>query len=63
MSNLWLFAFLLIKGFPILTITLGMHSCMFLFAACSFSGALFVLWKVPETKGKSFEEIIKILEK
>lgn len=61
MSALWIFAFIMIKCFPLLTLSLGMHGSMFLFAGCSFSGAIFVIIFLPETKGKSFEEIMTIL--
>lgn len=63
MSSLWVFAFVMIKCFPLLSATFGMHGCMFLFAGCSFAGALFVIIVLPETKGKSFEEIMQLLVK
>lgn len=39
-----------------------MHGATFLFAFNSFLGGLFVLIFLPETKGKSFDEITKLLE-
>lgn len=63
MSCLWVFAFIMIKCFPLLTATFGMHGCMFLFAGFSVAGALFVIIVLPETKGKSFEEIMNLLAK
>lgn len=63
MSILWFLAFAMLKFFPFLTAALGMHGCMFLFAGLSFSGCAFVLIVLPETKGKSFDEIMKLLVK
>lgn len=61
MSLLWVLAFLALKYFYWLSATLGMHGTMFLFAGFSFLGAIFVSVYVPETKGKSFDEIMKLL--
>lgn len=63
MSLLWTLAFIMIKYFDFLKIALGMHGCMYLFASFSFVGALFVIFVVPETKGKSFEAIMEMLER
>lgn len=40
-----------------------MHGTMFLFSSNSLAGALFVLIFLPETKGKSFDEIVELLER
>lgn len=40
-----------------------MHGCMFLFAGFSLLGSAFVIVMLPETKGKSFDEIMKLLVK
>lgn len=42
---------------------MGMHGTFFLFALNSLAGALFITMFLPETKGKSFDEIVKLLEK
>lgn len=63
MSLLWVFAFIMIKLFPLLAEVMGMHGCLFMFAGFSMMGALFVLFGMPETKGKSFEEIMDLLRK
>ena len=39
----------------------GMHGTMFLFAVNSLVGALFVITFLPETKEKSFDEIVDLL--
>lgn len=62
MSILWVFAFLMLKYLPIMTKILQMHGCMFIFATCSFAGAIFVMLFVPETKGKSLEQILILFE-
>lgn len=61
MSLLWVLAFLALKYFYWLSANLGMHGSMFLFAVFSFLGSIFVAVFVPETKGRSFDEIMKLL--
>jgi hypothetical protein len=41
--------------------SLGMHGTMLLFSAISLLGGLFVLRYLPETKGKSYEEISALM--
>ncbi|XP_055918187.1 facilitated trehalose transporter Tret1 [Eupeodes corollae] len=62
MEVLWIFAFLVLKYLPLMTLSLGMHGTMYVFACCCFAGAIFVILFVPETKGKSIETIMKMLE-
>jgi hypothetical protein len=38
-----------------------MHGCMLIFAITCFSGAMFVFFVIPETKGKSIEDIVEEL--
>lgn len=57
------FAFMMLKMFPYISDALGVDGSMFLYAGCSFSGAMFVLFYMPETKGRSFEEIAELLRK
>lgn len=47
---------------PTLIENLGMDGTMFLFSFNSLLGALFITIFLPETMGKSFEEIAKMLE-
>jgi hypothetical protein len=42
---------------------LGISGLMFIFSINSLMGALFVMWYVPETKEKSFQDILQTLEK
>jgi facilitated trehalose transporter len=55
----WLLAFIVTKTFESLTILLGIDGCFFLFAGICLLGLLFCALFVPETKGKSFDEIQK----
>lgn len=47
---------------PTLLEKLGMDGLMFMFSLTSLLGLIFVLRVVPETKGKTFDEIMKMLE-
>jgi hypothetical protein len=40
---------------------IGMGGCMMIFAITCFAGALFLLLVLPETKGRSIEDIVKDL--
>uniref|UniRef100_A0A182W7L7 Major facilitator superfamily (MFS) profile domain-containing protein n=1 Tax=Anopheles minimus TaxID=112268 RepID=A0A182W7L7_9DIPT len=51
------------KYFSTLSIILGMYGILMFFAICSLCGTLFVLLCMPETKGKSFQEIQYMMEK
>lgn len=62
MVVLWGFAFIMVKVFPIIANAIGMHGCWFLFAGVAFGGVIFVLAVLPETKGKSFDEIMEIMK-
>lgn len=53
----------MIKILPSLISLLEMYGAMYLFALISVVGTILVLVLQPETKGKSFEEIKKMLEK
>ncbi|XP_031622889.1 facilitated trehalose transporter Tret1-like isoform X3 [Contarinia nasturtii] len=61
MTLLWIWAFIMVKFFPFLNETLGMHGTLYAFATVCLSGALFVITYLPETKGKSYEEIMELL--
>ena len=56
-SALWLASFLLTFTFPILNHWLGMAGTFWIYGAICMAGFLFVLARVPETKGKTLEEI------
>lgn len=60
---LWLACFLLTYTFPILNKTLGTSGTFWLYGVICFLGFIFTLKKLPETKGKSLEEIEEELAK
>lgn len=62
MATLWAFAFALMKGYAWMVAALGMAGAFFVFAGCSFVGTAFVAVYLPETRGKSFEEIRRVME-
>jgi len=58
-TSLWLASFGLTYTFPILNKALNASGTFWLYAVISISGFLFILKKLPETKGRSLEEIEK----
>ncbi|GAB0091268.1 hypothetical protein DMENIID0001_060870 [Sergentomyia squamirostris] len=58
----WIFAFLIIQFYLPLAEVLGVYSCMWIFAGWCFFEAIFAYFWLPETKGKSSDEIIQALE-
>ncbi|AJR04511.1 sugar porter family MFS transporter [Siansivirga zeaxanthinifaciens] len=54
---LWSACFVLTYTFPLLNSTLGAAGTFWLYGAICFFGWVFVFRKLPETKGKSLEEI------
>ncbi|CAH0564581.1 unnamed protein product [Brassicogethes aeneus] len=57
------FSFVITVCFPIFTAWMGITVCMWFFAGCTTLMLVFVVFYVPETKGKTFEEIQMILSK
>lgn len=49
--------FTALKIFPVVSDMVGVHYCFFFFASCAFTGAIFSIFGMPETKGKSIDEI------
>lgn len=58
MLVLWIISFIMLKNMSLLSELFGMHGLMFIFAGCCFTGAIFIILVVPETKGKSIEQIL-----
>jgi SP family xylose:H+ symportor-like MFS transporter len=56
-SALWIACFLLTYTFPLLNGSLGAARTFWLYATICAAGFIFVLFRVPETKGKSLETI------
>ncbi|TDO05501.1 sugar porter family MFS transporter [Sunxiuqinia elliptica] len=58
--SLWIASFMLTYTFPILNKWLNASGTFWLYAFICITGFLFILKKLPETKGKSLEEIEKL---
>jgi SP family xylose:H+ symportor-like MFS transporter len=56
-SALWIACFLLTFTFPLLNSTLGSSGTFWLYASICYAGFLYVFLCVPETKGKSLEQL------
>lgn len=56
-SALWLACFILTYTFPILNASLGAARTFWLYSAVCTAGFIFILRRVPETKGKTLEQI------
>jgi predicted MFS family arabinose efflux permease len=59
-TALWVACFVLTYTFPILNKLLNASGTFWLYAFICLSGFLYILKKLPETKGKSLEEIEKM---
>lgn len=57
----WLLAFVITLTFSSLTASLGLAGTFWLFSGLSILGTVFVFLVIPETKGKSLNEIQKML--
>lgn len=56
-SALWIACFAVTYTFPILNRILGAAGTFWCYGAICFAGLLFIIFTVPETRGKSLEEI------
>jgi sugar porter (SP) family MFS transporter len=56
-SSLWIACFILTYSFPILNAKLGSAGTFWLYAAICVAGFVFIKLKLPETKGKTLEQI------
>ncbi len=54
---LWSSCYIVSQTFPMLVDTIGNAKTFWIYALCSFAGLIFVIFVVPETKGKTLEEI------
>ena len=59
---LWIASFVLTYTFPVVNATLGTSGAFFLYALFCFLGFAFVFYCVPETKGKTLEQIELVTE-
>ncbi len=56
-SSLWIACFILTYTFPILNAKFGSAGTFWLYAGICVAGFLFIKFKLPETKGKTLEQI------
>ena len=56
-AALWIASFILIITFPALNRMVGAAGTFWIYAAVCVAGFLFICWRLPETKGKTLEEI------
>ena len=54
---LWLANFLLSQAFPVMDEKFGLANCFWIYSGICLAGFLFMLFQLPETKGKTLEEI------
>jgi len=54
-------SFVVMTLYPIISANAGVHTSFWIFAACCLAGAVFTFFYVPETKGKTLEQIQKKL--
>jgi sugar porter (SP) family MFS transporter len=60
-SSLWIACFLLTYTFPMLNAQLGSAGTFWLYGAICAAGFFFILFRLPETRGKTLEQIEKEL--
>lgn len=54
---LWMGNFVVSQTFPLMYQKLGLAQCFWVYAIICFAGFLFILMRLPETKGKTLEQI------
>jgi len=59
----YLAAFVVTTSYLIIADIAGTHVPFWIFTGCSFAGALFIFFYVPETKGKTLEQIQEKLQR
>lgn len=63
MTLMYVISTVLLKVFPLMVTVLSMSGALFVFAGSCLAAVAFVWVRVPETKGKSFEAIRRMMEK
>ncbi|XP_004530296.1 facilitated trehalose transporter Tret1 [Ceratitis capitata] len=61
MVHMWITGLIMLKFLPLMTEMMGMHGMVFAFAGICSVGIIFMIVFVPETKGKTIEEILESL--
>jgi SP family sugar porter-like MFS transporter len=54
---LWGASFVLAYTFPLLNSSMGTHGTFWIYSGITLAGFIFIKFRLPETKGKSLEEI------
>lgn len=54
-------AFIELKFSPFICAFIGLHGLLFLFGGVCILGTLFIIFYVPETKGRNYDEIMESL--
>ncbi|CAH1169996.1 unnamed protein product [Phaedon cochleariae] len=57
------FYFLVVMSYPIISHWYGIELCFWMFSGGTLLGVVFIYFMVPETKGKTYNDIKKFLEK
>jgi hypothetical protein len=60
-TSLWIASFILTYTFPLLNRGLGPAGTFWIYAGICSAGFLFICWRLPETKGRTLEEIEEAL--
>lgn len=60
-TSLWIASFVLTYTFPLLNQGLGPARTFWIYAAICLAGFFYIRWRLPETKGKTLEEIERSL--
>ncbi|XP_004927710.2 facilitated trehalose transporter Tret1-like [Bombyx mori] len=58
----WLSSFLLLRYYGTIAVSLGLHGTYYISASITFLASLYIFLVLPETKGKSQEQIEEILD-
>ena len=56
-AALWLANFALSEMFPVMYRTMGMARCFWVYAGICFAGFIFLYKRLPETRGKTLEQL------
>lgn len=61
LALVWICGFIVTKYLPLSMELIGFHGTMFIFSSVCLLSAIFIIFFLPETKGYSYEEIMKML--